>query len=273
MEPLHLVQDEYLCIVPWKNMFPTITAGFTTKNRGYSQEPFSTLNLGLHVNDSKDHVIQNRGRLAGLLHFPLEDWVCSEQVHDHHIKKVTKADRGKGVMKYEEGIPCTDGVYTSEANILLTSVYADCVPLYFIEPSRGLIGLAHAGWKGTVREIASRMVRCWVEEEGVQAENIHVCIGPSILNCCYVVDDYVINEVKKVLDDQDVLPFIEISPGQYSLNLAKLNQQILLKAGVQEENIIMSSRCTSCEDQLFFSHRRDRGKTGRMMSFIGYKED
>lgn len=273
MEPFQTVQDEYLLIETWRTDFPSILAGFTTKSGGFSQEPFSTFNLGLHVHDVNEHVHLNRRRLSELLSFPLNQWICSEQVHDHHIKKVTGSDCGRGVEVYEEGIPSTDGIYTSEPNILLTSVYADCVPLYFIEPTKGLVGLAHAGWKGTVKEIASRMIKTWVDEEGVISNNIHVAIGPSIQDCCYIVDDHVINQVKKLLNHNDDLPYKEVSPGQYSLHLANLNKLLIMKAGVPEKNISMSFRCTSCEDKLFFSHRRDQGKTGRMMSFIGYKED
>jgi YfiH family protein len=273
MEPFQLVQDELLRISPWQDQYPHVMAGFTSKNDGFSKEPFYTFNLGLHVNDSKDNVIKNRKKLSEIIEFPTEEWVCSEQVHDHHIKKVTRSDRGKGVYVYEEGVPNTDGIYTDESHVLLTSVYADCVPLYFFVPSRGLIGLAHAGWKGTVKQIASRMVNCWVEDEGVNIEDILVAIGPSIHDCCYIVDDRVINEVDQTLTVGDKPPYTEVSSGQYSLHLSNLNHLLLKKMGIREKNILISSRCTSCEEDLFFSHRRDQGKTGRMMSFIGYKED
>jgi YfiH family protein len=273
MEPFQLVQDELLCLSPWKAQCSNLTVGITTKNGGYSKDSFQTFNLGLHVHDFKANVIQNRNKLADILKFPITDWVCSEQVHDHHIKKVIRSDRGKGIYTYEEGIPNTDGIYTEEKNVLLTSVYADCVPLYFWAPEHGLIGLAHAGWKGSVKEIASRMICCWVEKEGIPKEGIFVAIGPSIQDCCYIVDDRVINEIQKIIKDGEKPPYKEVSTGQYSLNLSYLNKLLLLKAGVLEKNISMSSKCTSCEEQLFFSHRRDQGKTGRMMSFIGYKED
>ncbi|MBM7659443.1 YfiH family protein [Bacillus mesophilus] len=273
MEPFQLAQDEFFRISPWQDQFPHVMAGFTSKNGGFSTDSFCTFNLGLHVHDSKESVNKNRKKLSQIIKFPTEEWVCSEQVHDHHIKKVTRSDRGKGVYVYEEGIPHTDGIYTDESNVLLTSVYADCVPLYFFVPSRGLIGLAHAGWKGTVKQIASRMVKCWIEDEGVNIKDIFVAIGPSIHDCCYVVDDRVINEVVQTLAEGDKPPFKEVSSGQYSLHLSDLNHLLLKKMGIKESNILISSRCTSCEEDLFFSHRRDQGKTGRMMSFIGYKED
>ncbi len=107
------------------------------------------MNLGLHVNDIVENVHENRRILANKLQKPLENWICSEQVHAHHVEKVGQQEKGSGVYSYEDGISKTDGIYTSNEDVLLTSCYADCVPLYFYAPSHGMIGLAHAGWKGT----------------------------------------------------------------------------------------------------------------------------
>jgi YfiH family protein len=273
MEPFQLVRDELLLITEWQKLFPKLTAGFTTKMGGLSKEPFHTFNLGLHVNDLEESVQQNRVKLSKKIGFPTAQWVCSEQVHGHHIKKVSRNEQGKGVFNYAEGIPSTDGFYTDEPNLLLTACYADCVPLFFFAPERNMIGVAHAGWRGTVKDIAGKMIKSWVEEEGIPPERILVAIGPSIQDCCYIVDDRVIKEVKNTFISTAALPYKEVSAGQYSLNLSMLNKQLLLRAGIFDMNILMTSLCTSCEDELFFSHRRDHGKTGRMMSFIGYKED
>jgi YfiH family protein len=273
MEPFQLVEDEILLITEWQKLFPKLTAGFTTKKGGYSKQPFHTFNLGLHVNDLEESVQKNRVKLSKKIGFPTAQWVCSEQIHGHHIKKVSRSEQGKGVFNYAEGITSTDGLYTNESNLLLTSCYADCVPLFFFTPERNITGVAHAGWRGTVGDIAGKMIKSWVEEERIPPERILVAIGPSIQDCCYIVDDRVIKEVRDTLNSSDARPYKEISPDQYSLNLSMLNKQLLLRAGINEKNILMTSLCTSCEDELFFSHRRDKGKTGRMMSFIGYKED
>ncbi|MCP8970233.1 peptidoglycan editing factor PgeF [Ectobacillus ponti] len=256
-------EDGILRLRAWEQY--SILAGFTTREGGVSEAPFTSLNLGLHVKDEETAVHENRRRLASRLQFPLHTWICSEQVHGSKVARTGAADAGKGVYAYEDGIPGTDGIYTDEQNVLLTSCYADCVPLYFYAPSHSFIGLAHAGWKGTVQGIALEMIRKW-EAAGVQAGDIHVAIGPAIGACCYVVDDRVLDAAKQVVEE---VPYRQLSPGQYALDLKELNALICKQAGVHE--ILVSSRCTSCES-MFFSHRRDRGQTGRMLSFIGFKE-
>jgi hypothetical protein len=135
-----------------------------------------------------------------------------------------------------------------------------------------MIGAAHAGWKGTVGQIAREMIKKW-EEEGIKAEKVFVAIGPSICEKCYIVDERVVNLVENILEDVDRKPYNLISEGQYSLNLRELNKQILVKAGVPKENIIVTDYCSSCNNHLFFSHRKSHGKAGRMLSFIGWKEN
>ncbi|MEH7387562.1 peptidoglycan editing factor PgeF [Bacillus sp. JJ1521] len=272
LEPFIHDTEQVLKVADWNKFSEKLVVGFTTKSGGESKAEYESLNLGLHVLDDKTLVVSNRKKLADILHFPPETWVCSEQTHKNKIAKVTKYDRGAGVFTYEDGIKDTDGLYTTEKDILLTLCFADCVPLYFFTPSKQFIGIAHAGWKGTVHDIAGEMVRAWKEVEGVKPEEIHALIGPSIGKCCYIVDDYVMNFVKG-LDHIDSKSYEKISDNQYRLELKELNYQLMVRAGIPPENIQVSSYCTSCENQLFFSHRRDAGKTGRMMSFIGFKED
>jgi polyphenol oxidase len=253
--------------------FSEVTAGFTTKHGGMSSGAFATFNLGLHVGDDRAVVVHNRQRLADLLQFPLEQWICCEQIHDARIEKVTAGQNGRGAADYSSAIAGADGLYTNEAGVLLALCFADCVPLYFMAPKHGMIGLAHAGWKGTVKNIAGKMVRLWQEREHIPLADIYVAIGPSIGACCYVVDDRVIVHVDRVLQGEQPLVYRQVSPGQYALDLKALNQMLLMKAGIRKDHIYVSSYCTSCADHLFFSHRRDQGKTGRMMAFIGRKEE
>jgi polyphenol oxidase len=271
MEPFIMDNQSYFSIKNWMNQFPGLVAGITTKNGGNSTGFFENLNMGFHVGDLHESVCSNRDKLANLLHFPLKHWVGAEQTHDTLIKKVMKTDRGNGADSYENAFKGTDGFYTNKEGILLTLCYADCVPLFFVSPNYRMIGAAHAGWKGTVNEIARKMIEKW-EEEGIPAHQIFVTIGPSICEKCYIVNDYVINFVENTLVDVEKKPYNLIKEGQYELDLRKLNKMILLKAGVPEKNIQTSQLCSSCHQSEFFSHRRDHGKTGRMLSYIGWKE-
>ncbi|WP_102347015.1 peptidoglycan editing factor PgeF [Bacillus sp. Marseille-P3661] len=273
MEPFESHQS-LLAIDIWNKLDKNIVAGITTRNGGISQKPYDSMNMGLHVNDSIVDVIKNRHQLAENVDFSLESWVCAEQVHGNKVLKVTKEDKGKGTLEMATAIKAVDGIYTKEPNILLTACYADCVPLYFFAPNYGVIGIAHAGWRGTVGDIAGEMVNAWSKNENIPKHEIYACIGPSIGKCCYVVDDFVIEQVKNTLHyDTSTLADVyhERSKGQYELDLKHLNYVLLKNAGILTKNIEISTYCTSCRSDLFFSHRRDLGKTGRLMSYIGMK--
>ncbi|WP_338451978.1 peptidoglycan editing factor PgeF [Niallia oryzisoli] len=271
MDPFKLESNEYFVLEDWVQRFPNLSVGFTTKNGGKSSGDFTSLNVGFHVNDCQQTVNENRLLLAEKLDFPLPDWVGAQQTHETVVKKVTKADKGNGASSYENAFKHTDGFFTYEKGILLTLCYADCVPLYFLHPESGAIGIAHAGWKGTVNGIAEEMIRVF-QSEGINSNDIFVAIGPSICENCYIVDDRVIKLVQNKLEDVESKPYNLISDHQYQLNLKECNKEILLRAGVQKEHILITNLCTSCHKEHFFSHRRDQGKTGRMMSFIGWKE-
>lgn len=272
MEPFSLKKEEYFVIKKWADRFPNIMAGFTTKNGGFSRNQYETLNAGLHVNDSYEAVSQNRQHVADLLGFSIENWVGAEQTHDVNIKKVTENDKGKGALVYEDSFSGTDGFFTYSKDVLMTLCYADCVPLYFLHEKTGAIGIAHAGWKGTVGGIGRNMAELFAGE-GIDLREVQAVIGPSICGNCYIVDDRVISKVQKILEDVDIKPYNQISDNQFQLDLKELNRKILLNAGIPHENIMMTDFCTSCHADYFFSHRRDRGNTGRMMSFIGWKEE
>lgn len=271
-EPFSKKEDQYLILENWAKLDPRLIAGVTTKNGGVSIGDFQQLNTAFHVNDAESVVVENREILSKKLEIPLTDWVGAEQTHETHIEKITSLHRGAGSSDYESALKATDGMYTDKRQLLLTLCFADCVPLYFYAPMGGMIGTAHAGWKGTVAGIGSKMVGLW-KKEGIDPKQIYAVIGPSICRKCYVVDDKVINLVQKLLEETDEKPYNLISEGQYQLDLKQLNAQILEKSGVPKNNIEISALCTSCESDLFFSHRRDSGKTGRILSFIGWKED
>lgn len=272
LEPFILKENRYLIIDSWTKQDTTLIAGFTTKNEGVSHHPFQTLNIGFHVNDHLDDVNQNRQLIAESLSFPLDCWVGAEQTHETHIRRVFHSDIGKGAKEYESSFKRTDGLYTTDKNILLTLAFADCVPIFYYAPKHGFIGIAHAGWRGTVGEIATNMVKTW-QSEGIPANDIFAVIGPSICQDCYIVDNKVIDNVQKLLEENDEKPYNLISEGQYKLDLKQLNAYLLEKAGIPKDHIDVSTYCTSCDKDLFFSHRRDKGHTGRLMGFIGWREE
>lgn len=249
----------------------SVVAGISTRLNGVSSAPFSSLNMAFHVNDEPSDVKENRIRLGKALNFEADQWTGAVQIHKDRIERVTATHRGLGALDYSSALPDTDGLYTTEPNLLLTMNYADCVPLYFYSIKNEVVGIAHAGWRGTVMNIGGKMVREWDKIFSVNTNDIQVMIGPSIGKCCYEVDESVMNEVRHVHPHNEEAVAINTKKGKYQLDLKELNRRLLIEEGIPAGNINVSDVCTSCSNHLFFSHRKDGGKTGRMIGFIGLR--
>ncbi|MFD2044021.1 peptidoglycan editing factor PgeF [Ornithinibacillus salinisoli] len=259
--------ESFLSIKKWQELNPNLIAGFTSRIGGVSETPYDSQNLGLHVPDKKQSILSNRRSLAQQLNFPLESWASGEQVHHSHVQVITQADKGKGAMDYDSSIQGTDGLITNETGLLCTAFFADCVPLYFYDPQSKYIGIAHAGWKGSVNRIAEKMVEK-LQSLGVDVRKLLVAIGPCISQENYEVNSQVIDHVSPKLREKTT---VHVGEYKYLLNLKQLNVEILLQCGVFRNNIDISNYCTYTEKSLFYSHRRDQGKTGRMLGYIGLR--
>ena len=268
MEPFKLKTEQFLEQKNWRDSTPDLIVGFTTKNGGVSKGCYSNLNCGLHVQDVKADVLENREILADIIEFPLDHWVSGEQVHDVKIHEVKAADRGKGARFSESALSGIDGMLTKEKGVLLTAFFADCIPLYFFDPQEKVVGIAHAGWKGTVKGIGKEMVSRF-EENGSHLGDIRVTIGPGICQTFYEVDEFVVSHIDPKFHEKVLIPQ---ENDRYLLDLKGLNREILLQYGILRHNIDMTDYCTYRDEELFFSHRRDQGKTGRMLGFIGMLE-
>ncbi|WP_135546892.1 peptidoglycan editing factor PgeF [Paenibacillus cymbidii] len=264
-----------LTIADWPQRFPELTAGFTTRRGGFSAEPFAQLNCGLHVNDETNVVIANRRLVAEQTGIPFADWVYGEQVHGRSVAVVTSADRGKGTVSREDALADTDAFATNERGLGLAAMYADCVPLYFVDPVHHAVGLAHAGWKGTMQRIAEATVQAMSGAFGSVPGDLYAAIGPSVGVCCYEVDDAVMENMVPLIESfglsDDSAAFITLGSGKYKLNLQECNRQIMIKAGILPHRIEISKWCTSCNVDRFFSHRKEQGRTGRMIAWIGWE--
>lgn len=267
-EPFQLQTEINLVIEKWQQLNPRLKAGFTTRNGGFSEAPFHTMNLGLHVQDQSEKVIRNRQKLAETVYSPLETWVSGEQIHQTNVHFVTDLDKGKGATAYDTSLNDIDGLITNHNGILCTAFFADCVPIYFFDPSSGYIGIAHAGWKGTVNRIGEKMVEA-LQSGGADPADILVTIGPCISRDVYEVDERVIRHIPDTFFDKAV---VTRENNRFLLDLKQLNIEILLQQGILRHNIDVTNYCTFRDESLFFSHRRDRGKTGRMLGYIGYEK-
>lgn len=278
MEPfLPSAKEPSLFLLP-RLSIEGVTAGFTGRAGGVSGEPWASFNMGLHVGDSDEHVVRNRERLTETLGWPFEAFTCAEQVHGNRVYCVTEKDRGRGRQSLDDAIAGCDGIMTDVPGVLLVSFYADCVPLYFYDPVRRAAALAHAGWRGTAGKIAEATARAMHEAYGSRPDQLLAAIGPSIGGCCYEVDGPVIGEMNRVMEEL-ALPeaarrvcMKELENGKAALDLKEINRQIMIKAGILPSRIEMSTWCTGCRTDLFYSHRMESGRTGRMASWIGIAE-
>nr|WP_239617356.1 peptidoglycan editing factor PgeF [Cohnella mopanensis] len=274
MEPFQLrLEDEespLLLLHSWCER-DGVTAGFTTRQAH---------NTALHVGDDPNAVIQSRIQVTEELGWKFEAFTCAEQVHSNEVHVVTSEDYGRGRLHRDNAIQSMDALITNESDVLLAMYFADCVPLYFYDPVTESLGLAHAGWKGTVTEIAVKTVEKLQAVYGAKPENVLAAIGPSIGSCCYEVDQNVLQHVLPLLgklrngnsshEDARIVKPAQ-SEGRAYLDLKHLNRELMIKAGILPSHIEMSSWCTSCRTDLFFSHRKENGVTGRMMSWLGRK--
>jgi hypothetical protein len=261
-------------LAAWERRMPGLSVGFTSRIGGVSQGCFETLNCGLHVADNPDHVVENRRRIAEAAGFDFAAWTIAEQVHGDRVAVVGEAERGRGRLGAGDALPGCDAMVTDAEGVVLTACFADCVPLFFLDVEKRVIGIAHAGWKGTTMRIAERTVETMRRRYGSRPESILAAIGPSIGGCCYEVDERVLEHVRR-LDgwESAIRPAAGDAPeGRRRLDLKELNRKIMIKAGVLPQHIESSEWCTSCRTDLFFSHRKEKGTTGRMAGWIGMRK-
>lgn len=147
---------QYLTIPQWSKW--GVKAAFSIREHGVSQEPYSSLNLALHVGDQPEAVLENRKIFLSEFGQDPENCTAANQVHGTNVVSVTEQERGRGMFELASAIPKCDGMVTTES-IGLMCFYADCVPLYFFNPCIGMIGLAHAGWKGTAHQIIREVLK------------------------------------------------------------------------------------------------------------------
>ncbi len=236
--------------------------GISTRFGGVSSPPFKSLNLALHTGDEDQKVIENRQIFCKSMGIEADHLVTAQQTHEDQVVLVTKDQRGRGAKKYDEAFSHTDALITNVPGVPLMLFFADCVPVLIVDPVHKAIGLAHAGWKGTVAHIGQRTLLAMQTHFGTKPEDCLVGIAPSIGPCCYEVNDVVIQELGKQFSNWE--QFVQPSGDKWKLDLWQANCFQLEEIGVVPSNIVVSKVCTACNHELFFSYRSDQGSTGRI---------
>lgn len=244
-----------------------INHAFTTRLGGVSEGEFTSMNMAFNRGDKPENVTENYKRFCKSAGFEYESLVASAQDHNTFVRRATSADKGIGIYKPRD-MQSVDALITNEKGVTLVTYYADCTPLFFVDVKTKAIGLAHAGWRGTVGRIGEKVIKKMRDEFGTNPADVRVAIGPAISVCCYEVDKPCAENFLS-LDGTDTSDFVlPKGNGKYMVDLLEANRQILVSAGVAPENIVLSDLCTNCNSDLLWSHRATKGRRGTMSAFM-----
>src|SRR5256886_7548994 len=246
------------------------TNAFSTRGGGVSPMPQDALNLAGFNEDDAENIYENRRRFLKLF---TGTWILAGcwQIHGTDVRVVTNETEAKP----KSGVPgddvYCDALVSNIPRVLLAVKTADCVPILIGDPKTGSFAAVHAGWRGTLAEVAAKALGRMAEEYKTRAEDVRVAIGPAAGSCCYEVGRDVIDPFRDRFPGQDMM-FAETREGHACINLLQANRSQLVSAGVDPDRISIAPLCTMCRTDLFFSYRREKnvfGKVGRLMSVIG----
>lgn len=240
---------------------------FCTRRGGVSKGHFSSLNVSAREGDGSDNVHKNEEIIASAFNLHNDQFFAVHQVHGDRILIVDH--RNIDFLKRQQH-QC-DAVITDQPGLAIGIKTADCVPIFLAARTQKIIGVVHAGWRGTALNIAAKTVAAFTDTFSCRPADMTAAIGPSIGPCCYQVDNAVFmagggdeNWESAFLPDR--------KKGEWLLNLPSANRHQLLQAGIPQESIFSANLCTSCRKDLFFSHRGEAGKTGRQINFMMIEE-
>ncbi len=239
---------------------------FTTRHGGFSTGANASLNLALNDRETMDNVEKNIGVLASALGFDPGKLVMTRQIHSDIVRVVTEKDcSGLCHRDYPE----CDGLVTNTPGVSLLVFTADCTPLLFHDPVTGAVGAAHAGWRGTAKAIGVQCVEAMVKHFGSKPEDIRAAIGPNIAQCHFETDGDV-PEAMRAAFGPGAEPYIEKRGEKYHVDIKGINALALRRSGVR--HIDISSDCTFCQPDRFWSHRVTKGVRGSQGAVILCKE-
>lgn len=245
-----------------------IVHAFSTRQGGVSAGPFATLNLGLSVGDDPHAVQENRQRFFGRFGVEPDHVVRVRQVHGDGVFVVDEpaTRRSRFPFSLIDEPAEFDALVTNLSGLALTVSTADCVPILIHDPIHRAVAAVHAGWRGTAARIAAKTVTA-LGRYGTRPGDCRAAIGPAIGRCCYEVDAPARGRLSGAVS-APAAHFDASRAGHWRADLPGLNRQVLVEAGVPAEQIEDLRLCTACRADLFYSHRRDAGRTGRMMNFV-----
>lgn len=236
---------------------------FTTRHGGVSKGCYSSMNLRSNSADDWGNVLQNFQIIADEIGFSRDRLVLSKQVHEDVVHTVTDEDIGNGIL-FKNKFESADALITDKKNVPLAVFSADCAAIFFLDPIRGVIALAHSGWRGTVKRIGEKVVRKMVSDYGSKPADILIAIAPSIQEEHFEVGDEVAEIFIREFGEDTAVKYGE----RYHVNMQKAICRTLTDAGIMEEHIDDCGICTACNTELLYSHRKMGDKRGNMGAFL-----
>jgi len=235
--------------------FPEIFCTFSTRIGGFSKNKYSTMNMGLTSGDNIDTVRKNHKHLFDSLGIDEKKLAIPKQIHSAFVKKVNKP----GI--YND----TDGLFTDNQEIILSLQTADCLPVFLYEPESKIIAILHAGWQGSAKGIILKALGKLEIDFEIQTDKLRVALGPGIQSSCFELREDVFSKFPaEFLYKHDDL-------GKRYLDLQSFVKNQFISRGVIESNIFVDSTCTHCENKKYYSYRRDKNHSGRMMGIISFR--
>lgn len=238
--------------------FPWLQHGISTRTQNR--------NMSFSVDSIHGDPLQSRESFLDQLGLKFQNLVVPGQVHSANLHLVTKKDAGRGARGPQSIIPSTDGLLTEERGIPLLVTAADCPPVFLVDPEHLAIAVIHSGWKGTCAKIPTLAVQKMQEYFLSEPRQLHAAMGPGIGPCCYQVGESLIAELS-----EEERQFLLGRHGSWVLDLPKWIRHQLEKAGIPSSAIESAGLCTSCRKDLFYSHRAEKGNTGRVAAVIALR--
>ncbi|TAF64419.1 MAG: peptidoglycan editing factor PgeF [Cytophagales bacterium] len=255
---------------------PMLLHGISTRKGGVSASPYQSLNVGLHVSDTPELVVLNRQLIAQHLGIASHQMFFLKQIHSGKIIALdqlpTDKLEDKGFWNEKNVWAEADAWTTQLRNVALVVQMADCAAVLLYDSEKKAIGIAHAGWRGTVAEIVKNTLQQMKEKYQTNPQNVWAGISPCISVAKYEVGDEVVNTVKELFPmEKDNYLWWNENTQKYHFDLKKANESQLLAMGVPKTQISISEHCTLTENHLFFSARRDGNASGRILALMMLK--
>lgn len=259
---------------PLLEHFP-LTHGVTYRYGGVSEGPFDSFNMGLHVGDAPEVVVENRKRLAQVLGVDPNHLTCGEQVHGVGVTRVTQELVGRGAFSWDDSIPDSDAIHTNLVNVPLLLLVADCVSVLIYDAVHHAVAVVHAGWRGAIAHIVERTIDSMHDAYGTLSSDCYLFIGPSIGADSFEVSEEIGEQFRQDMHTlglsqvDQVVRYIQ-RQGQRTptphVDLKGYIAACVVQKGVPLEQVSVSSTDTMITDGCY-SYRRDQGRTGRMAMF------